>query len=116
MKIDYLEFTSPDLPATKAFFASAFGWGFNDYGPEYQEIIGAGVSGAGISGGIAAGDIAPPLVILKTEDIEAALARGVLLRPLHDTVYWLPPLVIDDAELDRLTDVTIAAIRAVCGP
>lgn len=47
---------------------------------------------------------------------EAALARGVLLRPLHDTVYWLPPLVIDDAELDRLTEATIAAIRAVCGP
>ncbi len=87
MKIDYLEFTSPDLPATKAFFASAFGWGFNDYGPEYQEIIGAGVSGAGISGGIAAGDLAPPLVILKTEDIEAALARvtaagGQITRPI----------------------------------
>lgn len=46
---------------------------------------------------------------------EAALARGVLLRPLHDTVYWLPPLVIDDRELDVLAEATIAAIRAVCG-
>ena len=45
---------------------------------------------------------------------EAALARGVLLRPLHDAVYWLPPLVIDDAELDVLTEATIGAIRAVC--
>ena len=45
MKIDYIEFTSPDLPATKEFFAQAFGWGFNDYGPDYQELTGAGMSG-----------------------------------------------------------------------
>ncbi len=45
---------------------------------------------------------------------EAALSRGVLLRPLHDAVYWLPPLVIDDAELDVLTEATIGAIRTVC--
>ncbi|MDO5605852.1 MAG: VOC family protein [Paracoccus sp. (in: a-proteobacteria)] len=70
MKIDYIELTSPDMPATKDFFAAAFGWGFNDYGPEYQEL-----TGAGLSGGIASGAVAPPLVILKTDDLEAALAR-----------------------------------------
>jgi adenosylmethionine-8-amino-7-oxononanoate aminotransferase len=43
---------------------------------------------------------------------EEALRRGVLLRPLHDTLYWLPPLVIDDAELDILAAATIAAIHA----
>ncbi|WP_017997755.1 VOC family protein [Paracoccus sp. N5] len=84
MKIDYLEFSSPDLPATKAFFASAFGWGFNDYGPEYQEL-----ADAGISGGIAAGALAPPLVILRTDDLEAALARvtgagAEITRPIFD--------------------------------
>ncbi len=41
-----------------------------------------------------------------------ALRRGVLLRPLHDTIYWLPPLVIDDEELDLLAGATIAAIHA----
>lgn len=46
---------------------------------------------------------------------EAALARGVLLRPLHDIVYWMPPLVIDDEALDRLADVTIETIEAVVG-
>jgi len=70
MKIDYLEFTSPDITATKDFFARAFGWGFNDYGPEYQEL-----ADAGISGGIAAAPLAPPLVILKADDLEAALER-----------------------------------------
>lgn len=70
MQIDYIEFNSPDLPATQDFFARAFGWSFNDYGPEYQEL-----ADAGISGGIAAGPLAPPLVILKTDDLEAALTR-----------------------------------------
>jgi predicted enzyme related to lactoylglutathione lyase len=70
MKIDYLEFSSPDLPATKQFFSAAFGWSFNDYGPDYQEI-----ADAGVSGGIAAAPLAPVLVILKTDDLEAALAR-----------------------------------------
>ena len=83
MKIDYIEFTSPDLPATKEFFAQAFGWGFNDYGPDYQEL-----TGAGMSGGIAAGPLVPPLVILKTEDLEAALAKvtaagAAITRPIY---------------------------------
>jgi adenosylmethionine-8-amino-7-oxononanoate aminotransferase len=42
---------------------------------------------------------------------EAALQHGVLLRPLHDTVYWMPPLTIDDAALAQLADATTAAIR-----
>ncbi len=46
---------------------------------------------------------------------EAALARGVLLRPLHDTIYWMPPLTVDDQELDRLAAVTRATIEAVLG-
>jgi len=33
-----------------------------------------------------------------------ALGAGVLLRPLGDTVYWMPPYVIADAEIDFLVD------------
>jgi len=44
---------------------------------------------------------------------EAAMAAGVLLRPLHDTIYWMPPYCIDDAALDLLTEVTIEAIESV---
>lgn len=47
---------------------------------------------------------------------EAAMARGVLLRPLNDTVYWMPPYSIDDAALELLTEVTIDAINAVLPP
>jgi len=44
---------------------------------------------------------------------EQAMARGVLLRPLHDTIYWMPPYCIDDDALAKLTRVTIEAIEAV---
>ncbi|MGH8032675.1 MAG: adenosylmethionine--8-amino-7-oxononanoate transaminase [Luteimonas sp.] len=40
----------------------------------------------------------------------AALARGVLLRPLGDVLYWMPPYCIDDAQLELLAEVTRAAI------
>jgi adenosylmethionine---8-amino-7-oxononanoate aminotransferase len=33
-----------------------------------------------------------------------ALEGGVLLRPLGDTVYWMPPYVIGEAEIDFLLD------------
>lgn len=46
-KIDYLEYPSSDLPATKAFFEAAFRWEFTDYGPEYMAFSGQGLQGGG---------------------------------------------------------------------
>ena len=40
----------------------------------------------------------------------AALARGVVLRPLGDVLYWMPPYCIDETQLQLLTEVTRAAI------
>ena len=45
----------------------------------------------------------------------AAVRRGVLLRPLGDTVVLVPPLTITAAELDRLVSVLRAAIVEVTG-
>lgn len=70
LEIDYVEFASPDLEATEAFFARAFGWSFAEFGPDYRDI-----QGAGTGGGIARGDLRPPLIVLKTGDLGAALAR-----------------------------------------
>lgn len=36
--IDYVELTVTDITAAKRFYAAAFGWQFNDYGPEYAGI------------------------------------------------------------------------------
>ncbi|MCK0167518.1 VOC family protein [Jannaschia sp. S6380] len=67
MKIDYIEFTSPELDRTQAFFARTFGWEFVEYGPDYRDI-----QGAGTGGGIERGALRPPLIVLRTEDLEAA--------------------------------------------
>jgi adenosylmethionine-8-amino-7-oxononanoate aminotransferase len=40
---------------------------------------------------------------------------GALLRPLGDTIYFLPPLNTPDAVLDDLTDITKKTISAVLG-
>ena len=40
----------------------------------------------------------------------AALERGVVLRPLGDILYWMPPYCIDEAQLQLLAQVTREAI------
>jgi len=40
-----------------------------------------------------------------------ALARGVLLRPLGDVLYWMPPYCVDDDALALLARVTREAIQ-----
>lgn len=70
--IDYVELRGGDLPASKRFYADAFGWGFVDYGPGYAAFEGAGLDG-GLDAGAAEGT--PPLVVLRSDDLEAALDR-----------------------------------------
>ncbi len=41
------------------------------------------------------------------------LERGVLLRPLGNVIYVLPPYVISEAELNRVYDVILDAIQTV---
>lgn len=67
-KIDYVEFSSPELEATQSFFAEAFGWSFVEYGPDYRDI-----QDAGLGGGIERGALRPPLIVLKADDLEGAL-------------------------------------------
>ena len=68
MKIDYIEFASPQMDATQNFFAQAFGWEFVEYGPDYRDI-----QGAGTGGGLERADAQrAPLVVLRTDDLEAA--------------------------------------------
>ncbi len=68
--LDYLEFTSPEIEKTQAFFTEAFGWTYIDYGPDYKDI-----RGAGLSGGIERGPLRPPLPVIRADDLEAMLAR-----------------------------------------
>ncbi|MGO1398913.1 MAG: VOC family protein [Brevibacterium yomogidense] len=72
--LSYIEFGVTDLAATRAFYESAFGWSFNDYGPAYSGI--RTPDGAGEIGGLNPG--APPsndgpLVLLFSDDLEATV-------------------------------------------
>ena len=85
LKIDYIEFSTGDIAASKAFLAAAFGWGFQDFGPGYQALVGAGIDG-GLDGAAQA-PVGTALVILKADDLEAALERvlaagGVVTVPV----------------------------------
>lgn len=71
--IDYIEFTVQDLDQAKQFFAAAFGWSFNDYGPEYVGI--RRMDAVGECGGMYQADkivAGGPLVILYSSDLEAS--------------------------------------------
>lgn len=41
-----------------------------------------------------------------------ALERGVLLRPLGDTVYFLPPYCLNESDIDLMVDVAAESIEA----
>ena len=48
------------------------------------------------------------------EFFAASLQRGVLLRPIGNTVYFMPPYVIEESEFAWLVEQTIAVINEVC--
>lgn len=69
--IDYIEFSVTDLEEAKRFYAEAFGWAFNDYGPMYAGIRsadgGSEVGGLNPNGEVRGGG---PLVLLFSEDLD----------------------------------------------
>jgi len=71
--IDYVEFTVRDLAVAKRFYSAAFGWEFNDYGPDYAGIKGSDgeVGGLHQTGELRTGG---PLVILYSKDLEKSVA------------------------------------------
>ena len=72
--IDYIEFTVSDMDAAKQFYSAAFGWEFNDYGPDYAGIK---KGDGGEAGGLRRADevvTGGPLVVLYSQDLEASVA------------------------------------------
>lgn len=83
--IDYIEFPAGDLSQLKSFYGKAFGWTFDDYGPDY-----AAPNNAGLDGGFQADASeapAKPLLILYSTDLEHSLESvqkngGKITRPI----------------------------------
>ncbi|MEC8207494.1 MAG: VOC family protein, partial [Pseudomonadota bacterium] len=44
-QLNYAEFATTDITASKAFFGDVFGWLFTDYGSEYSAFSNAGLEG-----------------------------------------------------------------------
>ncbi|WP_024461841.1 VOC family protein [Marinimicrobium sp. LS-A18] len=75
-KINYVEIPSRDLEATKAFFTSAFGWSFVDYGPEYVAIENAGIDGGFYkSDKVSSPESGSVLVVLYSSELEETLTK-----------------------------------------
>lgn len=73
-KINYIEFFSNDIPRTKLFYSTVFGWSFQDWGPDYTSFDAAS---AGVDGGFrigspdtTLGEFAP-LIVLYSADLKA---------------------------------------------
>ncbi len=87
-KINYVELPATDLAATKDFFSKAFGWTFEDFGPEYTAF-----SDQGLDGGFYKADLASStsngaaLIVFFSHDLEATqqkieTANGVIVRAI----------------------------------
>ena len=71
LKLNYVELPASDIPATKAFFEKAFGWTFQDFGPEYSAFNDQGIDGGFYQSeltSIASNGAA--LLVLKSDDLE----------------------------------------------
>ena len=87
-KINYVEFPSRDLEATKAFFSQAFNWSFTDYGPEYTAFSDQGLDGGFYQADMAAStDNGSALIVFYSSDLEQTLekvvqAGGEVIKPI----------------------------------
>lgn len=86
-KINYIEFTTTDIEATKRFYSTVFGWKFKDWGTDYIDTTAASAGVAlGFSHGSACNPKAAPLVVLYSKNLEATeqaivAAGGSIVEP-----------------------------------
>ncbi|NII10157.1 VOC family protein [Oleiagrimonas sp. C23AA] len=87
-KIHYVECPSRDLAATKRFFGKAFGWTFEDYGPDYAAFSNQGVDGGFFTSDLAARtETGSALIVLYSDDLEGTLGKveaagGQVIKPI----------------------------------
>lgn len=88
VKLNYVEFASLNLSASKQFFSDVFNWEFIDYGSEYSAF-----SNAGLDGGIFSSDRVTqaqngaPLLVFYSANIISTQANveqagGIICKPI----------------------------------
>lgn len=89
-KLNYVEFGSTNINATKQFFERTFDWTFIDYGPEYSAF-----SGQGLDGGFFKSEFVNQtanggaLLVFYSSDIQATQIKveqhgGKIIRPIFE--------------------------------
>lgn len=87
-KMNYVEYPSKNLEATKAFFQTAFGWSFADYGPEYAAFSDQGLDGGFFQSDMAAStDNGSALIVFYSARLEETQAKitaagGQIVKPI----------------------------------
>jgi uncharacterized protein len=84
-RINYVELPAGNAPATKNFYAKAFGWSFTDFGPTYAATVSGDVD-IGLQADLSEATKAP-LAVIDVDDLEAALqdvtdAGGEIVQPI----------------------------------
>jgi len=88
-KLNYVEFASRDLIATKRFFKDCFGWAFHDFGDDYSSFANEGLEGGFYKADKASrADGGGALLVFYSENLEKTLAKvqamgGTLVRPIY---------------------------------
>ncbi len=85
-RIDYLEYAVSSIAESRRFYGEAFGWTFQDYGPDYCEFRDGRLTGGFFHGQPQPGGA---LVILYSDDLvasQAAVSRagGRITKPVFD--------------------------------
>lgn len=89
-KLNYVEFPCRNPQATREFFGAAFGWTFEEFGPDYCAF-----SGQGLDGGFYRSELysttlnGAALLVFYSEDLEATQAKveaagGQIEKPVFE--------------------------------
>jgi uncharacterized protein len=98
-QIDYIELPVLDIPKTKAFYATVFGWKFEDYGLDYTSF-----SDGRLSGGFNKDALLPVkgiLLVIYVSDLEgtqskvqaagASIAKDIFTFPGGRRFHFIDP-------------------------
>lgn len=86
--INYVEFPSVNLPATKEFFKKVFGWSFQDYGTEYTAFSNSGLDGGFFkSDKYSSTEDGSALIVLYSSELETTETKirdagGKIIKPI----------------------------------
>lgn len=87
-QLNYVEFATKDIEASKTFFGSVFGFSFTDYGSEYSAFTNAGLEGGFfVSPAVAQASNGAPLLVFYSKNIkqtqdEVEQGGGQISKPI----------------------------------